>query len=67
MPNITRDHYGNDEIRYEIHDIMAEVRLPELNSDELRALLELMTAVRQRVRASKVLPLRLVHSTGQTR
>jgi hypothetical protein len=40
-----------------------------MNLDELCALLELMTTVRQRVqaepRAGKVVPLRLVHSTGE--
>lgn len=40
--------------RQEIHDITTEVRLIDMNIDELLALLGLMTAVRERVRDSKV-------------
>ena len=40
--------------RYEITDVMGEVKLSDPTSDELRDLLTLMTAGSQRVRASKV-------------
>jgi hypothetical protein len=39
-------------IRHEIDDITTEVRLAELNLDELCPLLAVLTAARQRVRAS---------------
>ena len=51
--------------RQEITDVVGEVKLSDLTSDELRDLLTLMTAGSQRVRASKVVPLKLVHSTDQ--
>jgi len=41
-------------IRREITEIMDEIRLAQLNVDELRELFELMTAVRRRVRARPV-------------
>ena len=48
------------ETRFAIKDVMDEVRLVDMNMDELQALLALMTATRKRIRASKVVPHTLV-------
>jgi hypothetical protein len=64
-------------VRQALSDIMDEISLADLNLDELCDLLELMTAVRQRIRTEpraggKVVTLKLVRPAadevdGQTR
>jgi hypothetical protein len=52
-------------VRYEIRDIVYEVRLVDMNIGELGDLLKLMSAVRQRVRAGRADELRLSGSTSR--
>jgi hypothetical protein len=54
----TMDDALSPYVRYEIKDIMYEVRLVDMNMDELCDLLKLMTEVRQRVRADRAAELR---------